>query len=100
VVPQTPDSGNHFNLHLIFHLGNIFPQDMEFEEGKTVWDESSTVFAKLDLKFTLKLIISTDELVVRGRIRSDSYMKLLDEFTHLNEEFDINGCGGMVERFN
>jgi len=56
MVLKTPDSGNISTPSDFFHL--VSSQDMEFEEGQTVWGESFTVFAQLT-EVHSKLIIST-----------------------------------------
>jgi len=89
---QTPDSGN-ISTPSDFSLGYL-PQDMEFEEGRTVWEESSTVFAKLT-EVHSKIDNINHELVVREDYESDSYMKLLDDLTHLNEELILMDAGNV-----
>jgi ATP-binding cassette subfamily F protein 3 len=89
---QTADSGN-ISTPSDFSLGYL-PQDMEFEEGRTVWEESSTVFAKLT-EVHSKIDHINHELVVREDYESDSYMKMLDDLTHLNEELILMDAGNV-----
>ena len=70
------------------------PQDMDFVSGRTVWDETETSFSK-----SLELQSSIDEinhqLGTREDYESESYMKLLDDLSDLNEKLGLLGVDTM-----
>ncbi|MBR9831934.1 ATP-binding cassette domain-containing protein [bacterium] len=89
---QIPDSGN-ISTPSDFSLGYL-PQDMEFEEGRTVWEETATVFDKL-AHIQSKIDKINHQLVEREDYESDGYLKLLDDLTHLNEELILLDAGNV-----
>ena len=95
---QTADSGN-ISTPSDFSLGYL-PQDMEFEEGRTVWEETATVFDQL-ARTQAKIDDINHQLVTREDYESDSYMQLLDDLTHLNEELvhlDASNMDASIEQ--
>lgn len=95
---QTADSGN-ISTPSDFSLGYL-PQDMEFEEGRTVWEEAATVFDQL-ARTQAKIDDINHQLVTREDYESDSYMQLLDDLTHLNEELvhlDASNMDASIEQ--
>lgn len=95
---QQADSGN-ISTPSDFTLGYL-PQDMEFEEGRTVWQETATVFDKL-ARTQSKIDDINHQLVTREDYESDSYMQLLDDLTHLNEELvhlDASNMDASIEQ--
>lgn len=89
---QIPDSGN-ISTPSDFSLGYL-PQDMEFEEGRTVWEETATVFDQL-AHIQSKIDKINHQLVEREDYESDGYLKLLDDLTHLNEELILLDAGNV-----
>jgi ATP-binding cassette, subfamily F, member 3 len=95
---QPADSGN-ISTPSDFSLGYL-PQDMEFEEGRTVWEEAATVFDQL-ARTQAKIDDINHQLVTREDYESDSYMQLLDDLTHLNEELvhlDASNMDASIEQ--
>ncbi len=89
---QQADSGN-ISTPSDFSLGYL-PQDMEFEEGRTVWEEAATVFANL-ARIQLNINEINNQLVTREDYESDSYLQLLDDLTHLNEQLILLDASNM-----
>lgn len=89
---QLPDEGN-ISTPSDFTLGYL-PQDMEFEEGRTVWEETATVFDKL-ARIQSKIDQINTQLVTREDYESESYLQLLDDLTHLNEELVVLDASNM-----
>lgn len=95
---QPADSGN-ISTPSDFSLGYL-PQDMEFEEGRTVWEEAAIVFDQL-ARTQAKIDDINHQLVTREDYESDSYMQLLDDLTHLNEELvhlDASNMDASIEQ--
>ncbi len=89
---QLADEGN-ISTPTDFTLGYL-PQDMEFEEGRTVWEETATVFDKLT-RIQSKIDHINTQLVTREDYESESYLQLLDDLTHLNEELVVLDASNM-----
>jgi ATP-binding cassette subfamily F protein 3 len=66
------------------------PQDMDFISGRTVWDETETSFSK-SLGIQKEIDQINHQLAVREDYESDSYMKLLDDLSDLNEKLSLLG---------
>ena len=70
------------------------PQDMDFESGRTVWEETETSFSKsLDIQSRIDEI--NHQLATREDYESDSYMQILDELSDLNEKLSLLGIDTM-----
>jgi len=70
------------------------PQDMDFESGRTVWEETETSFStSLDIQSRIDEI--NHQLGVREDYESDSYMQILDELSDLNEKLGLLGIDTM-----
>ena len=70
------------------------PQDMDFESGRTVWEETETSFStSLDIQSRIDEI--NHQLGTREDYESDSYMQILDELTDLNEKLGLLGIDTM-----
>ncbi len=70
------------------------PQDMDFESGRTVWQETETSFsASLSMQSRIDEI--NHQLGTREDYESDSYMQILDELSDLNEKLGLLGIDTM-----
>jgi len=66
------------------------PQQMIFEEGKTVYEETLMAFSYvLDMQHELEAL--NHELAERTDYESTEYSKLLDRLTELNHSIDVHG---------
>ena len=68
------------------------PQHMIHNDDTTVKDEASKAFNRI-LELQQKLEQLNTELCERTDYESDSYMALIDEIAHLNEQLDMQGGG-------
>lgn len=69
-------------------------QDMEIPLGKTVLEETLTAFEEVrDLEMRLAKI--NDEMAHRTDYESDSYYKLLEDFSYVNDRFHYLGGDSM-----
>ncbi|MDA9783164.1 ATP-binding cassette domain-containing protein [Vicingaceae bacterium] len=69
-------------------------QDMDFESGRTVWEETETSFStSLDIQNRIDEI--NHQLATREDYESDSYMEILDELSDLNEKLSLLGIDTM-----
>jgi len=66
------------------------PQDMDFESGKTVWEETESTFSK-SLKVKDQINEINHQLAVREDYESDSYLKMLDDLAELNQKLNLMG---------
>jgi len=70
------------------------PQDMDFETGRTVWEETEQSFNKaIELQHRLDEI--NEQLALRDDYESESYLGLLDELTELNEKLNLLGASSI-----
>lgn len=95
---QKADEGN-ISTPSDFSLGYL-PQDMEFEAGRTVWEETATVFQKIS-SIQDRIDHINHQLVTREDYESDDYLQLLDDLSHLNEQlvlFDAANVDSSIER--
>lgn len=69
-------------------------QEMELPKGKTVLEEAMTAFAEAQ-KMEARMAAINDEMAERTDYESDSYHKLIEEFTQLNERFQLLGGTSM-----
>ncbi len=70
------------------------PQQMNVADETTVMDEVKKAFSKA-LKRKEEALRVADELSQRTDYDSDSYHKLIDRLTYLNERVEIEGTAGM-----
>ena len=70
------------------------PQDMEFESGKTVWEETEKSFSK-SLGIRKKIDEINHQLSIREDYESDDYLQLLDQLAELNEKLNLMGVDTM-----
>ena len=70
------------------------PQDMDFVSGRTVWDETETSFSK-SLEIQNKIDQINHQLGVREDYESESYLKMLDDLSDLNEKLSLLGVDTM-----
>lgn len=85
---QSASEGN------ITHEGKIkigyLKQDIEFSKGKTVWNETREAFTELIvLQHNIDEI--SHQLTIRTDYETESYHKLIDDLTLLNERYQILG---------
>lgn len=70
------------------------PQDMDFESGRTVWEETEQSFDQT-LTIQKKLDQVNQQLLERDDYESESYMNLLDQVAELNEKLNLIGADSM-----
>ncbi|KAA3649983.1 MAG: ABC transporter ATP-binding protein [Bacteroidetes bacterium] len=70
------------------------PQDMDFVSGRTVWNETETSFSET-LSIKNKIDVINHQLAVREDYESESYLKLLDDLSELNEKLILLGIDTM-----
>jgi len=70
------------------------PQDMDFESGRTVWQETETSFST-SLSMQSRIDEINYQLGTREDYESDSYMQILDELSDLNEKLALLGIDTM-----
>ncbi|MFN7118608.1 MAG: ATP-binding cassette domain-containing protein, partial [Saprospiraceae bacterium] len=83
---QTPDEGN-LSRPSGSTLGFLH-QEMNLPKGKTVMEETLTAFDELR-KMEHQLEVLHKEMERRTDYESDSYLKLLEDFSHLNDRFHL-----------
>ncbi|MBL4709336.1 MAG: ABC-F family ATP-binding cassette domain-containing protein [Flavobacteriales bacterium] len=70
------------------------PQDMDFISGRTVWDETESSFStSLEIQKNIDEI--NHQLGIREDYESESYLKLLDDLSDLNEKLSLMGVDTM-----
>ena len=72
------------------HKIGYLRQDMDFESGTTVLQETYKAFDELK-QIEKRLSELENELAVRTDFESDSYMQLLDDYHRLQEKFRVAG---------
>ncbi|TWP27714.1 ATP-binding cassette domain-containing protein [Apibacter muscae] len=65
-------------------------QDLDFEKGRTVWDEAKQAFKELN-QINDKIDKINHELATRTDYESDSYAKLIHDLTDLTDRFSHLG---------
>lgn len=65
-------------------------QDIDFEKGRTVWDEAKRAFEKLN-KIQGKIDYTNQQLTERTDYESETYAQLVEDIAHLTERFHILG---------
>ena len=72
-----------------FTIGYL-PQVMHHTDGRTVYEEAELAFAHIhEMEASLKKM--NDELASREDYESESYHQLIEEYTHLNEQYNMMG---------
>lgn len=65
-------------------------QDIDFEKGRTVWEEAGRAFEQLN-EIQEKIDFTNHQLVERTDYESDEYAKLIEDITHLTDRFNLLG---------
>ena len=72
-----------------FTIGYL-PQVMHHTDGRTVYEEAELAFAHIhEMEASLQRM--NDELASREDYESESYHQLIEEYTHLNEQYNMMG---------
>ncbi len=78
----------------VVHEGEVsvgyLTQDIDFEKGRTVWDEAGRAFEQLN-EIQQKIDFTNDQLSTRTDYESDEYHQLIEDITHLTDRFNILG---------
>ncbi|HLV24024.1 MAG TPA: ABC-F family ATP-binding cassette domain-containing protein [Moheibacter sp.] len=78
----------------VVHEGEVsvgyLTQDIDFEKGRTVWEEAGQAFKQLN-EIQKKIDFTNEQLTTRTDYESDEYAKLIDDITHLTDRFSILG---------
>ena len=72
------------------HKIGYLKQDIDFEGGTTVLEETYKAFDNIK-RIENAIVRLENDLAVRTDFESDSYMQLLDEYHHLQEQFQLTG---------
>ncbi|MFV0305843.1 MAG: ABC-F family ATP-binding cassette domain-containing protein [Moheibacter sp.] len=78
----------------VVHEGEVsvgfLTQDIDFEKGRTVWNEAGRAFEQLN-EIQKKIDYTNQQLSERTDYESDSYAQLIEDITHLTDRFNILG---------
>ena len=78
----------------VVHEGEVsvgfLTQDIDFEKGRTVWEEAGRAFQQLN-EIQQKIDFTNDQLSTRIDYESDAYAKLIEDITHLTDRFNLLG---------
>ena len=78
----------------VVHEGEVsvgyLTQDIDFEKGRTVWEEAGRAFEQLN-EIQEKIDYTNEQLSARTDYESEEYAKLIDDITHLTDRFNILG---------
>ena len=85
---QQPSSGS-FALEKSCSIGYL-PQDIDFEKGRTVLEESSQAFSEI-MDLEVKQIKVNEALLSRTDYESEAYTELLTRQAELNERYELIG---------
>ena len=72
-----------------FTIGYL-PQVMHHTDGRTVYEEAELAFVHIH-EMEAKLEKMNNELAMRDDYESESYHELIDDYTHLNEQYTMMG---------
>ena len=72
-----------------FTIGYL-PQVMHHTDGRTVYEETELAFAHIH-EMEARLEKMNNELAMREDYESESYHELIDNYTHLNEQYTMMG---------
>jgi ATP-binding cassette subfamily F protein 3 len=65
-------------------------QDIDFEKGRTVWQEAARAFEKLN-RIQTKIDFTNRQLAERTDYESDEYAQLVEDIAHLTERYSLLG---------
>ena len=65
-------------------------QDLEFEKGRTVWDETRQAFIEIN-ELQKKIDFINEQLLIRTDYESDSYSQMIEELTYSTDRFSHLG---------
>lgn len=85
---QQPDEGT-ISMPASSTIGYLH-QEMDIPKGKTVMEETLTAYEEVH-KIEQQIAAINDEMAERTDYESDSYHKLIDKFTVLNDRFLVMG---------
>ena len=78
----------------VVHEGEVsvgyLTQDIDFEKGRTVWEEAGRAFMQLN-EIQAKIDFTNQQLTERTDYESDSYAQLIEDITVLTDRFSILG---------
>ena len=78
----------------VVHEGEVsvgyLSQDIDFEEGRTVWEEASQAYEQLNA-LESKMNFVNAQLTERTDYESDDYHQLIEDISHLTERFTMLG---------
>jgi ATP-binding cassette subfamily F protein 3 len=78
----------------VVHEGEVsvgyLTQDIDFEKGRTVWEEAGRAFEQLN-EIQKKIDYTTQQLTERTDYESEAYGQLIEDITHLTDRFSILG---------
>ncbi|MCC7332098.1 MAG: ABC-F family ATP-binding cassette domain-containing protein [Flavobacteriales bacterium] len=83
-----PDEGN-VSFPSDFTVGYL-PQDMDFSHGKTVMEETKSIFKEV-IRINTKIDEINHQLETRTDYESDGYMELLNQLNDFNERLSLIG---------
>ena len=66
------------------------PQVMNHTDGRTVFEEAETAFAHIH-EMEEQIAYLNDRLATRTDYESEDYQKLIEEYTHINEQYTMMG---------
>lgn len=85
---QEPDEGE------VVHEGEVsvgfLTQDIDFEKGRTVWEEAGRAFEQLNI-IQEKIHQTNQELSERTDYESAEYAKLIEDIAHLTDRYNLLG---------
>lgn len=78
----------------VVHEGEVsvgfLTQDIDFERGRTVWEEAGQAFEQLN-EIQKKIDYTNEQLTTRTDYESEEYAKLIEDITVLTDRFSILG---------
>ncbi|NLN33553.1 MAG: ABC-F family ATP-binding cassette domain-containing protein [Flavobacteriaceae bacterium] len=78
----------------VVHEGEVsvgfLTQDIDFERGRTVWEEAGRAFEQLN-EIQKKIDYTNEQLTTRTDYESEEYTKLIEDITVLTDRFSILG---------
>src|SRR5690606_17282257 len=78
----------------VVHEGEVsvgfLTQDIDFEKGRTVWEEAGRAFEQLNI-IQEKIHQTNQELSERTDYESAEYAKLIEDITHLTDRYNLLG---------
>jgi ATP-binding cassette subfamily F protein 3 len=89
IAGENQSDGGNVSTPADFTFGYL-PQDMDFSHGKTVLEETKSVFKEVN-EINAKIEDINHQLETRTDYESDSYMDLLNHLNDYNERLSIIG---------